>query len=287
MPNWKFWDKPPEPTVPAPVAVDAHRRFSAKPRTDLVPSVSDPALEDKLNRLRRQRESVLFDVEQAELANADENPWLERVDLLDEALANVRSDRDRWRAESRPPGRAFPATPIESIAWSAEPVPAVAFTIGNQDFRYEEEIDWAERGFQLARSELMLTHGDPAALIPSDVPDNERPALLGHLTSSLFVFATNIRDRELEGAPLPATPTLSDLANPDTVNGGWLDWSGHSSEGARKEAEGRRLDDEERRLLAERARELDELARWQDRLPIARRRLTDVDAAIDALVGEP
>jgi hypothetical protein len=161
----------------------------------------------------------------------------------------------------------------------------VTFSIDGEHFIYQEEIDWAERGFQLARGELLLQEGDPAALLPDAQPVGEADALREHLTTSLFAFATDIRDRSLAGEPLPISPTLADLAKPDPVDGGWLDWSGNSLRRAEKENALRTLEVEEQRLLADRARELDELARWEDRLPIARRRLSEVDAQIAELVG--
>jgi hypothetical protein len=284
MPNWKFWEKPIEPVKDRSPESAAPRRFSARPRTDLIDpyAVSDPTKAAQLSMLRNRRETVLFDLEQAELALQPENPWRDRVALLDEALAAVQSDRERVRNESEPAGRPVPATPIEEIATSEGPPPSVSFRIGDQRFHYEEDIDWAERGFQLARSELQPLSGDPAGLVPHEFPEADQVALRDHLTDSLFAFASDLRDRMLAGQDPPTTVTLADLARPDETNGGWYLWGGASPAAQRKQHRLQELASEEQRLYDERKQELDELARLADRLPIARRRLADVDAEIAA-----
>jgi hypothetical protein len=109
--------------------------------------------------------------------------------------------------------------------------------------------------------------------------------LVEHLAASLFVFATDLRDRALNGQPLPTAPTLADLARPCDACGGWQDWHGTCPECQRRAWQRQHLDAEEERLRREREREEDERARLADRLPIARRRLAEVDAEIAALGG--
>jgi hypothetical protein len=285
VPNWKFWEKPNEQVQGHLPESTAPRRFSARPRTDLIDphTVADPGKAEQLTRLRNRRETVLFDLEQAELALEPENPWRERVALLDEALAAVQSDRERAQRESEPAGMPLPPTPIEEIATSEGPPPSVSFRIGYQRFQYDEDIDWAERGFQLARSELQLRSGDSASLIPVGLSEADQTAVRDHLIDSLFAFASDLRDRMLAGEELPSQVTLADLARPDETNGGWYLWGGTSPAAQRKQHRLQELANEEQRLYDERKQELDELARWADRLPIARRRLADVDAEIAAL----
>lgn len=281
MPNWKFWEKSNEQVQGQSPESTAPRRFSARPRTDLIDphTVADPVKAEQLTRLRKRRETVLFDVERAEMASQPENPWLARVALLDEALTTVQADRERAQREREPAGTPIAPAPIEEISTTEGPPPSVSFRIGDQRFQYEEDLDWAERGFQLARSELQLGSGDPAALIPQ----SDQGALLDHLTDSLFAFASDLRDRTLAGHELPSNVTLADLARPDEANGGWFLWGGHSPAAHRKQHRLQELANEEQRLLDERKQELEELARLADRLPIARRRLSDVDAEIAAL----
>jgi hypothetical protein len=278
MPNWKFWDKSKEHEEAKP-ATEAPRRFTARPRTDLLDAskVADPEKSEKLARLRKRRDAVMFDVEQAEMANEPDNQWLQRAQLLDDALATVQADRARVQAEREAPGKPIDPIPISGITFIEGPPPAVAFTVGNASFRYEEDLDWAERGFQLARSELQLRLGDAITLAGAD------EALQTHLIDSLFAFASDIRDRALAGEPLPENVTLADLARPDENAGGWFLWGGSSPAAQRKLHALQELTREEQRLLDERKHELDELAKIADRLPIARRRLSDVDAEIAAL----
>ncbi|MEA2581969.1 MAG: hypothetical protein QOF33_54, partial [Thermomicrobiales bacterium] len=63
------------------------------------------------------------------------------------------------------------------------------------------------------------------------------------------------------------------------------DWHGTCPECQRRAWQRQHLDAEEERLRREREREEDERARLADRLPIARRRLAEVDAKIAALGG--
>jgi len=285
MPNWKFWEKTPAEPLPPSAAPEPARRFTAKPRTDL-PGVNSNLGQEtvaKLNQLRTRREAVLFDVEQALLATQPENPWLERVRLLDEAIDDVRSDRDRAQRESEPIGEAVTPAPLHTILFQEGPPPSVAFDLLEEHFIYAEEIDWAERGYQLARGDLLLQSGEPQRLVEAIYQGLHDEAFLEHITASLFVFASDTRDRALAGEVLPVSVTLADLARPDETAGGWFDWNGHSAAATRRDHRVTLLQQEEQRLLAERERELQEQARWEDRLPIAKRRLADVDAEIAAL----
>ncbi|HWK81487.1 MAG TPA: hypothetical protein VNP95_11990, partial [Thermomicrobiales bacterium] len=99
---------------------------------------------------------------------------------------------------------------------------------------------------------------------------------------SLDAFAEDLRERRLNGDPLPGAVTLADLAKPSPEAGGWLDWNRRSPVQAVRAAEELRLRRERDRLLSERGREAEERHRLVERLPIARRRLADVDAEIAA-----
>jgi hypothetical protein len=291
--RWRFWEREdisetaPKAVRPAiPEVAPRARGFQPPPPRDQPPS-SNLSTEDndKLARLHRRREAVMFDVEQAASASQPDNPWNERIALLDEALAAVARDRDALASLPAQPGEPLPPTPITNIQVVTETPSSVSFSVGSERFDYSEDIDWAERGTQLVRPELVHRSGDPAALVPSAFPVERRDALREHLAASLFVFATDLRDRALNSNPLPEAPTVADLARPCDHCGGWRDWHGTCAECQRRAWQRQQFDAEEERLRDERQREEDERARLADRLPIARRRLAQVDAEIAALGG--
>jgi hypothetical protein len=279
MARWKFWEKSPEAPKPEPAPVETYRIPPRKDAIAITPNL-DPEQASRLRRLRQRRASVLYDVERAEEATQPDNSWDQRVKLIDEAIDGVEADLQAIDADRRPAGAALPPVPIENIDVVLDPPPSVSFSIGDQLFRYEEDLDWAERGNQIARSELLARSGDPAALIPETVIGDDRTRLFEHLTNSLFVFATALRDAAVENRPFLDNPTLADLAKPSAEHGDWLDWSGDSPEKKRRDLHRAEMSAELERFRNEQAKEIEERARWEDRLPIARRRLAEIDAEI-------
>jgi hypothetical protein len=180
------------------------------------------------------------------------------------------------------PAFPLPSIPVTITHVNAESPAHVAFTIGDESFVYEEEIDWAERGHQLAQPVLARVSGEPERLVPPNTPAERRESLVEHLTASLFAFATDVVNRALRGDRLPEA-TLADLARPCPRCGGWQDWLGVCAECERRAWRRKALAAEAERLRKERERELEEEARWAERLSIAQRRLADIDAQISAL----
>lgn len=282
MNRLKFWKraKSEEVVSDSPVI----KRFNIEPRTDTgtVGLPTDPAQAARMLRLRKQRETVLLEVTSAEAAASEQNRWQTEIGLMNQALEEIDADIAGLDQPPGPAGAALPETPISGLAVSADPAMAIAFTIGGEAFSFAEEIDWAERGNQIARSELHRESGRVDSLIPAGLSSSECAALATHLEASLFVFATDVRDRFLESAPLPVA-TLSQLALPSESFGGWLDWSGQSpiakvtqSERSRLQAERARLEGERDQLTAERARLIEQL-------PFAHRRLAEIDREIAAI----
>jgi hypothetical protein len=237
----------------------------------------------KLAGLRRQRLAILFDIEQGELAMSPDNPWTQRIDLLTEAMLTVTDDLQGVSKIIPGPYFPLPATPVTIGAIDTNDPAVVEFAVGDQKFHYSEDVDWAERGHQITRSELVRRSGDVDALVPETVPDTLRDPLREHLGESLFVFASDLRDRVLDGEPLPSNPNLSDLAPPCPVCGGWTDWRGTCQNCARRTASIMALKREEGRLLDERAREAEERHRLVEGLPLARKRLRDVETDLARL----
>lgn len=292
MPWRQFWKKltdQPEPAAAEPAEPARAANMTLPPHMQRIvaerkkPATANADLHARLARLERNRLAAIYDVEQGELASAPENPWKQRIDLLSQAMQTVEDDLARVRKVEPSPFFPLPARPITNIDIATGPVADVAFTIGDQRFRFSEDLDWAERGHQLTQSELRLREGNPVALTPADTPANLRDALVAHLDESLFVFATDLRDRTLDRETLPSRPSLTDLAKPCPVCGGWTDWQGRCQVCRTRDAEMRSLKREENRLLSERAREAEEQHRLQERLSIARRRLRDIDVEVEAL----
>jgi hypothetical protein len=286
MSRFKFWkrdsDTPPESTEPARVT-----RFNVSPRTDVggqqVPA--DPQQAARLSALRKQREALLHEVETAISASRDTNRWRMEIALIGQALGEVQDDLAALPTRGGEPGIPLPATPIHLGPFATEPAVSLEIVIDNVPFRLEEAVDWAERGFQRARSELALTSGDMSLVIPDSFPSDQRSAVIDHLQQSLIAYATDVRDHLLEGSP-PPLATLAELAPPSEEFGGWLLWSGQSPFAAELALQQRALYGERERLERERATLLDEQAKAVEGLPVAKRRLADVEREIAAIESD-
>ena len=283
MDRFKFW-KSKEQSPPTSEPVPTIKRFNIQPRTDIgaLGLPADPEKAARVDALRKRREALVHDVTSAEEAGMERNRWRTEIALIDQAVAEIERDVSEIGVTLPPPGMVLPPVPITEITSETDPVVRVRFRIGVVDFAFAEEIDWAERGFQLARGELIPEHGDVAAIIPTNVPDSERAQLRSHLERSLFAFASDVRDRTLAEQELP-TATLADLAPPSQDFGGWLDWTGQSAIQQSQVTERHRLRTELERLRVERARLIDDEAATAERLPIARRRLMELDREIEAI----
>ena len=247
------------------------------------PPAADPAMQSRLDTLRQRRDMAAYDLERAMAARQPENPWRERMELLDRSLATIEDDLHALDAMNPLPPIALPETPIADIEVRlAEPV-SIAFTIGPERFRWDEEVDWDQRGGPVVRGQVQQRSGDAAALLPEDVPGERRGALMRHLAESADVFALDLRDRALEGESLPERPTLADLARPCPVCGDWLDWRGHCDTCATRAYQRQTLRGEAARLAQERDDEEDDRHKWSERFPVARKRLADLDAEIATL----
>lgn len=273
-------ENPPTSDSPPASRVPLHMQQAISQRSR--PGQDDP--EARLATLRRRRTAALYDVEQGELARAKDNPWKQRAALLTESLETVENDRAAALSAEREPYHPVEPMPIRNPQVRfADDVATVSFEIGDQLFAFEEIVDWAERGHQVVRGDITRTSGETSGLLPDNVPESFRDPLQAHLDLSLFVLATNLRDRTLNDEPMPADLTLADLAKPCPECGGWSDFLGRCQACARRAARVQRLDAERNRLLSERAEELEEEHRTAERLAIAMRRLADIDTEIAAL----
>jgi hypothetical protein len=249
------------------------------------PPAADPAMQSRLDALRQRRDMAAYDLERALVARQPENPWRERMELLDRSLATIEDDLRALDATPPLPPISLPETPITDIEVRLEEPVSVAFTIGPERFRWEEEIDWDQRGGPVVRGQIVQRSGNAAALVPPEVPAERRDELERHLAESASVFALDLRDRALDGEPLPERPTLADLARPCPVCGDWLDWRGHCDTCATRAYRRQTLRAEAARLAQERDDEEEDRHKWSERFPVARKRLADLDADIARLEG--
>ena len=238
------------------------------------------SVEARRAAFERSRLAIQYDIEQGYLASEPENPWTHRIELLTEALGTVEDDLQAESQVAPEPYYPLPPTPITDLEIDKDPAIKVSFTIDGHQFLYAETLDWAERGHQISQPEFRATKGEVDALIPEETPPELREPLKRHLTDSLAVFATDLRDRALDNEPMPDNATLADLAKPCEVCGGWADWRGRCDACTNRKAREQSLRLEQNRLLQERASEAEERRRLAERLPIARRRLADLEAEI-------
>lgn len=243
---------------------------------------ADPSVEEQRDAYERRRIALQFDIDQGELASSADNPWLHRIALLTEALVNV--EEELRQAEQVVPGpyHPVPATPITGMHVERGEGIALGFTIGAETFAFEEVLDWAERGTQIARPELVQTAGDATKLLPGDPPPDLVEAMQRHLQDGVVTFATDLRDRTLDEDPMPEEASLADLARPCPVCGGWTDWKGHCDTCSTRKARAQELFRERTHLLRERASEAEERHRLSDRLALARHRMRDLENEIAA-----
>lgn len=239
--------------------------------------------ESRRASLERRRMAIQFDIDQGELALSDENPWTHRIELLSEALVNVESELKSAREIERQPYHPLPATPIVDIAVSdAEPY-QVAFRIGEEEFRWSERLDWIERGGLLAQPEFVQEAGSADALAPADTPDEIRAPLKDHLRDSVMAFAVVLRDARLGSQSIPSNVILADLAPQCPVCGGWMDFNCTCNACAVRKVNEHSLFQERQHLMKERSAEAEERHRLGERLPLALRRMAEVERELAEL----
>lgn len=233
--------------------------------------------ETRRHALERRRMAIQFDLDQGELAQEPDNPWTHRIELLTEALVNVESELAASRQVTTQPYHPLPATSIDEIEVSDTEPYRVSFTIGGEQFVWQERLDWIERGGILAQPELGQESGNARLLVPGDTPAELVGVLGDHLEDSVTALAVSLRDARLNEGPLPSSATLAHLAKPCPVCGGFTDWNGHCNVCAHRKVQENRLFQERQHLMKERSAEAEERHRLSERLPLARKRMADLE----------
>src|SRR3954471_10996889 len=180
---WKrLFGRHDETETPAPPPPDAPGGDTRRQKP-----ASDPAMQGRLDALRRRRDMAAYDLERSEAARRPDNAWRERMDLLDQSLATIEADLRALESEARSGSFPLPETPVMSINVNPREPVSVEFTIGAEHFRWEEEVDWDQRGGPVVRGLLRQRTGRAAALVPAETPPGLRDALARHLEASTSV----------------------------------------------------------------------------------------------------
>src|SRR5215213_9147633 len=79
------------------------------------PPAADPGMQSRLDALRQRRDMAAYDLERALSARQPENPWRERMELLDRSLATIEDDLRALDAAPPLPVISLPETPLPDI----------------------------------------------------------------------------------------------------------------------------------------------------------------------------
>jgi hypothetical protein len=277
MPVWRFRqgeNRPEQPNKPS--------GQPEQPTEERAPYIRDAEVRS-LRRLLQRRRDLEFDIEQALSARQPVNRWIERVDQLNAAITQAQADLATAtpRHSGRPP-LSLDEMPIETVeVRPAEPATVILRT-GEHLLEYQEELDWAERGHQMALPQIYRIKGDVVALLPEPLEADERTRLVEHLRHSFAALANEVLERTIDDEPIREL-TLADLARPCPDCGGWLDLKGRCPECTELDWQRQQIRADLSRLIKERNDVLRDMERLRERLPIIRRQLADVEADIEEL----
>lgn len=284
MPRLRFWKRDPsypdgaEDQTPPRVASRARGFTPPPPKTPRVSRPSDLASASQFQAERRY-DALLDELQRAESALQADNPWMENVAVIDEAIAVL--DREIAEISDTSP-EATPKLPEEipvSARVTRSEAPAtVHVVLGQTQLDFSELVDWAERGTTEVRGELRADTEMPRA-IEVALSSRLNQELVAHLETSLLRFATDARDRALEtGIPL-LSASLSDLASPCEECGGYRLWNGPCLSCELRKSKITRKTVERNHLFDERAQILKDREQIVEQLPTLRRRVAEAAAA--------
>lgn len=277
MPWWKFWEGQ------GKTSARPGRPPGASGSADTGTVVIRDAERRRLRRLLQRRSDLDYDLARARSAFEADNPWTERIDQLDAAVAQGEADLEALKTVRREePSFTFPPDPIEVVEVNQADPATVVLRARDLTLRYQEEVDWAERGHQLALPELRRTEGDVAPLIPAGTDPDLRARLTEHLRHSFSIIADDALQRAVDGEPAPAV-TLADITRPCPECGGWLDPKGRCPACVELDWKRQQVRADIERLRKERDEVLQDLERFRERLPVIQRQLAETDADIAQL----
>ena len=237
----------------------------------------------RLARLYQRREELRYDLMLAEQARQPENRWTERLRELDAAIADL--EEQRKALETAPPvlqPQPLPPVPVEvRVDLQASPV-TVELEISGVVLRWIEEVDWAERGHQIAPAQLRRVEDELEKVLAAVGYRDPSPELLATLAASADLVAADaletVRRRQVW-----TDIRLDDLARPCPACGGWRDLRDRCPTCAARAWRVQQLILERNRLRRERDEVFRDWQRARDRLPIIQRQLAEVEADIRQL----
>ncbi len=277
MPLWRFRQAENEPDQPKKPAGQPEEQSETR-----APYIRDAEVR-RLRRLLQRRRDLEFDMDQAGSARQPVNRWTERVDQLNAAIAQAQADLAAATPKpSGSPPLSLAETPIETVEVRPDEPATVILRIGESVLEYQEELDWAERGHQMALPQIYRSEGDVIPLLPPTLDVDERTRLIEHLRHSFATLANDVLERTIDDEPRGEL-TLADLARPCPDCGGWLDLKGRCPECTELDWQRQQIRADLSRLIKERNDVLRELERLRERLPIIHRQIADVEADIEEL----
>ncbi len=276
MPRINFWKRDRSEQLE-----DAASSSTAASSTSTTP-IRD-AERRRLSRLLTRRSNIEFDLSQAETAFMPENRWNERIEQLDAAIRQAGEDLEQLSASPTDSLLIeLPSTPIHIEVRAVDVPSEILIRCGDETLLFREEVDWAERGHQVALPNLMHVEGHVTSQIPDNLSIEIREQLIVHLHNSFSIIANDALSRASHDEPM-RTLALSELTKPCTECGGWLDPLSRCPACTELEWRRKEFAVATARLIDERNDVMAELDRTRERLPVFRRQLQDVDRDIEEL----
>ena len=284
MPKWQFWknESDAESAVAPPVApavASRARGFTPPPpRSASGLAGSSESADPALTRLIHRHEMLQREIEQAETAGTPDNPWAERADLIDQAIASVVAALRKPVERVDVPVPPLPGIPIAVKVLRAEAPSSVRVILEGHQLDFAEEVDWAERGTSIVRGDLQLKNGGLSDLTTALQLDANAAA---KFEMSLFSLATDARDRALENNPNLSDVLICELLPTCSVCGDLALWNGVCLSCEQRNAARLSLEEERKRLFEERDSILKDRATVIERLPMLRKRFAETATAIE------
>ncbi len=281
MPRWKLWKRSQSSSSDNGSEGQATTETSVRgfrlppPRESRLSGLpADPATTNRLER----HEALRRELELAESAATDQSHWTARVNEIDEAIESLEVEMKTPDARIDRSIPVLPDTPIGLEAIKPDAPSRVQLSVNDQSLQFAEEIDWAERGTNIVRGELILDDHDRQRLAETlPVDDRDR----GLIETSLIELATAIRNAALEGARPLALPQLNQLLAPCPDCGDLRLWNGVCLTCAQRNHARQQLLEQRQRLFAERDIVIREREAIVEQLPILRKRVAESAKALE------